>query len=70
MTETIKKWGRGLIGATISGGANGIAVLIADPVNFSPSTAGGTGKLLFVIGISAAVGSALYLKQHPLPGDE
>jgi hypothetical protein len=68
--DTLLKWTRGLIGGAISGGANGVSVMIADPANFNFTTAGGAQKLLFVMGISAAVGAALYLKQHPLPGDD
>jgi hypothetical protein len=68
--ETLVKWGRGLLGGAISSAANGVSVVIADPLTFNLTTAGGFGKLLFVMGVSAFVGALLYLKTHPLPGDE
>jgi hypothetical protein len=67
--KQVRQWVRGLVGAAINGGATAITVSIVDPLNFNPMN-GGAGKLLTVAGISALVGSALYLKQHPLPEEE
>jgi hypothetical protein len=68
--DRIRRWIRGIIGGAIGSGANGLTVMIADPVTFNPATSGGLQKLAFVMGISAAVGAALFLKQHPLPDED
>jgi hypothetical protein len=62
-----KVWLKGLVAAAISSAANAIGVLVADPVNFNPSAAGGLRKLGIVVLVSAIVGAALYLKQSPVP---
>ena len=67
---TVRKWIRGLIGGAIGGAASGVAAFIADAREFNLASSGGVQKLLFVVGVSAGVGAALYLKQHPLPEDE
>jgi hypothetical protein len=59
-----------LLGGAIASGANGLSVLLADPVNFNLTTSGGISKVLFVMAVSAAVGAALYLKNHPLPDED
>ncbi len=64
-----KVWLKGLVAAAISSGANTIGVLVADPVHFNPSEAGGLRKLGIVVLVSAVVGAALYLKQSPVPQD-
>lgn len=66
----LRQWARGVAGAAINSGATAVTVLIVDPVGFSPATAGGWGKLLSAIAVSAVVGAALYLKQHPLPPEQ
>ncbi len=60
-------WLKGLVAAAISSAANAVAVLVADPVHFNPSDAGGLRKLGVVVAVSAVVGTALYLKQSPVP---
>lgn len=68
-TTAMRKWGRGLLGAAINSAASAVTVVIVDPSDFSP-VGGGLFKLLSVMGASALVGAALYLKQHPLPDVE
>lgn len=68
MSQTIRQWGRGVLGAAINSAASALTVVIVDPHTFNPAD-GGLMKLLSVMGVSAAFGAALYLKQHPLPGD-
>jgi hypothetical protein len=67
--ETLRKWGIGLIGAAISGAANGVTVMIVDPLRFNLFD-GGARNLASVVIVSAMVGAALYLKQHTLPIEE
>ena len=64
--KTLRRWGIGLLGAAISGAANGIVVMLIDPQQFNLFD-GGSTKLLSVFVASALVGAALYLKQHDLP---
>ena len=69
MTQTMKRWVRGLVGAAINSAATAVTIVIVDPVNFNPM-GDGLGKVLTVMGVSALFGAALFLKQHPLPEDE
>jgi len=62
-----RHWAKSLIAAAISGAANSISVMLADPINFNLQS--GCNKLLTVATVSAIVGVALYLKQSPLPTD-
>lgn len=66
---TWRHWGRGLLGAAINSAASAVTVVIVDPLDFNPLN-GGLTKLLSVMGVAAAFGAALYLKQHPLPDDD
>lgn len=58
-------WLKGLVAAIISSAASAVTVAIIDPTDFNFTT--GLSNLLAVIGASALVGAALYLKQSPLP---
>lgn len=60
-----RMWVRGLAAAVINAGASSVTVVIVDPHNFNLDA--GLGKLLSVMAVSATVGAALYLKEHPLP---
>ncbi len=62
-----KVWLKGLVAAAISSSSNAIAVVVADPMHFSPAEVGGFRKLGVVVLVSAIVGAALYLKQSPVP---
>jgi hypothetical protein len=65
-----KLWSRGLIAAVLSAIANSVTVIIVDPTTFNLFQ-GGAAKLGQVALVSALVGAALYLKQHPDPwGDQ
>lgn len=66
----LKKWIRGIVGGAISSAAAVVSVIVADPIDFNPASAGGAGRLLFVFSIAAATGAALYLKNHPLPDED
>jgi hypothetical protein len=61
-----KLWGRGLIAAVINAIANSIVVVIVDPTKFNLFQ-GGARELGQVAVVSALVGAALYLKEHPDP---
>lgn len=67
--KTIEKWAIGLMGAIINSGATAVTLVIVDPLLFDPAN-GGLRRLMMIMASSAAVGAALYLKQHPLPVDE
>lgn len=66
MSGNLKAWLHGLVAAFISGGANGITVMIVDPTQFNLFQ-GGAAKLGMVMLVGAIVGAALFLKQSPLP---
>ena len=68
MNQTLKKWLHSAAAAAISGGANGITVMIVDPVQFNLGS--GIAKLGQVMIVGALVGLALFLKQSPLPADD
>lgn len=59
-----KLWGRGLFAAVINSAATTGSTVLVDPTLLEG------GKVFPIIGISAAVGALLYLKQHPLPEGE
>lgn len=67
--KTTRQWLHSLAAAAISGGANGITVMIVDPVQFNLFQ-GGFGKVAMVVVVGALVGAALFLKQSPLPAEE
>jgi hypothetical protein len=64
-----KLWGRGLIAAMVNSIASSIVVVIVDPTKFNLFQ-GGAIELGQVAVVSALVGAALYLKQHPDPWDD
>lgn len=64
-----KTWLNGLIGAIIGAAANGVTLLIVDPIKFSPATAGWSALGISTL-VSGLVGAALYLKQHPTPFED
>jgi len=57
-------WIKGLIAAGIAGGANSIAVVIVDPINFNLQA--GLNNLITVGIVSAIVGACLYLIKSPI----
>lgn len=59
-------WSRGLFAAIINTIANGIVVIVVDPTTFNLFQ-GGAKKLGMVALVSALLGAALYLKEHPDP---
>jgi hypothetical protein len=65
-----KLWLKGLLAAVVSSASNTIAVMVSDPGHFNPAQVGGLKRLGAVIGVSALVGAALYLKQSPLPNGQ
>jgi hypothetical protein len=67
ISNNIRLWIRGLIAAVIAGASNAVTVMVVDPLQFNLD--GGLGKVGKVALVSALVGAALYLKQHPVPDD-
>ena len=71
--KSVEVWGRGLLAATISGGASGVgtgfAAIGIDPTHFNLSA--GIHQTLAIAGtaalINAILGCALYLQKSPLP---
>ena len=59
-------WSRGLIAASINSIASSVVVIIVDPTTFNLFQGGAT-KLGQVAVVSAILGAALYLKEHPDP---
>jgi hypothetical protein len=64
-----KPWLYGLTHSFISGGINSIAVMIADPSQFSFATWKDAEHLGSVFLTGSVIGLVLYLKQSPLPPD-
>ena len=62
-----KQWSYGLANAIVSGAANGVVVIIADPEKFNLTSWAGFLHMLAVAGVGALVGFWMYLKQSPLP---
>lgn len=58
-------WAKGLAAAFITGAANAVVLLVADPATFNLTD--GLGKVGLVALVSGIVGAAAYLKQSPLP---
>jgi hypothetical protein len=65
----LKRVGRGAIGAAINTAVNSIVLVIADPTTFNLFN-GGAMKLAQVAVVSALLGAALYLKEHPPTWDD
>jgi hypothetical protein len=66
VSQTLRTWVRGLVGAAINSAGSAITIVIVDPSDFNPMD-GGLQKLLTVMVVSAALGAGLWLKTHPLP---
>lgn len=60
-----KPWLKGLLSAIIGGAANGVTVMIIDPLQFNFSEGG--SKLLTIVLVSGLVSGAMYLKSSPFP---
>ena len=65
----LRTWGLGAIGAAINSAAGAGALVIVDPIKFSPLN-GGLVELGKVSAALAITGFFLYLKSHPLDLDE
>ena len=63
-----RTWLRGIMGAVIGGGANGVTVMVIKPEEFNLQT--GWPALWQFTCISALISLALYLKQSPVPPQE
>ena len=63
--KLVMLWLKGLIGAMVGGAANGVILMIVDPMSYNLYE--GWPKLQMVIIVSAVVSAALYLKQSPIP---
>ena len=64
-SQSMRKWGLGLVGAAINSAATAVTLVIVDPVTFADWS-----RLWKVMAVNAVIGLALYLKQHPVPPDE
>lgn len=64
----IKHWLLGLVAALVSGAANAVILLVADPLTFNLHE--GFSKLITVVTLNALVSVSLYLKQSPIPAEE
>lgn len=64
--QTLRRWGRGLLGAAINSATGAGALVIVDPADFDPFGPG-LIKLLKVSIALAIAGAYLYLRQHPIP---
>jgi hypothetical protein len=60
-----KGWLNGFFSAVIGGGANGITVMVIDPVQFNFGD--GLSQLLKVAAIGAIIAGAMFLRASPLP---
>lgn len=65
LNRSVRVWVRGLVAAAVAAGSNAITVMIVEPAHFN--MADGLDKVGKVALVSAIVGAALYLKEHPLP---
>lgn len=68
LNTPLRVWLRGLIAAAVSAASNAVTVMIVEPQHFNMQD--GLGKVGQVALVSAIVGAALYLKQHPVPDEE
>jgi len=68
MSLNWRLWLKGLISATISGGATAVSTMVVSPQEFNFQN--GLNKLLTVAAVSAVMGAANYLKQSPLPNQK
>ena len=58
-------WFKGLISATIGGGANSITSMVVAPEVFN--TKEGLSNVVAMAVVGAILGAAMYLKQSPIP---
>jgi len=65
-----RKWRRGVAGALIGGGANGVVVTFVKPEDFNIVTWEGFLNLTMVMIGSGVIGAFQWLREHPLPEDE
>ena len=68
MNRSLAMWLRGLVAAAVAGGSNAITVMIVEPQHFNATD--GLARVGKVALVSAIVGAALYLKQHPVPEEQ
>lgn len=68
MAKPLRVWLHSLIAALISGGANGLTVMIVSPTDFNFGA--GIGKLGQVFAVGSLIGLAGFLKQSPLPPED
>ena len=68
ITKNRRAWVRGLVAAIVGGAANAVTNLVVAPETFNIHE--GLGKLGASALISALVGAALYLKEHPIWDDD
>lgn len=68
MKKPIRLWLHSLIAAIITGGANGLTVMIVSPTDFNFGA--GIGKLGQVVAVGSLIGLAAFLKQSPLPPED
>jgi len=66
--KTFLIWVKGLLSAIIGGAANGITLMLIDPLNYNLSE--GLGKLGTVALVSAIISAAMYLSKSPIWGDK
>ncbi len=67
MTHQTRVYWHGVLGAALNSAASSITVIVVDPSTFNISTAGGLKHVMAVVAVSAIVGMAIYIKQHPIP---
>ncbi len=65
--QNTRVWIRGLVAAIVAAASNAVTVMIVEPLHFNVHE--GLNKVCQVALVSAIVGAALYLKQHPLPDE-
>lgn len=66
--RSMSLWLRGLVAAAVGGASSAVTVMIVEPSHFNVEE--GLMRVGKVALVSALVGAALYLKQHPVPEDQ
>lgn len=67
MNPSVKMWLHGLGAALIGGAASAVTVTLVAPDQFNLFDPVALQRLVSVVGVSAIVSAAAYLKQSPLP---
>ena len=67
MNPSVKKWVMGIAGGAINSAATSVTAMVVAPDKFNIHQ--GLGELGKMALVSAIIGIALYLKQHPVPED-